>query len=126
MKIPETLAHCSSQGLNGVSRRRSFLSFASMAGIIALAPVSAAAYDRDEQEHGHKHEDEDADDGKLRRNDFNILIAAEIAEALAVTTYSNIILQQYHRYRALLHSTGNRRSRLSARCARGRDVTLSA
>jgi hypothetical protein len=91
MKIPETLAHCSSQGLNGVSRRRSFLSFASMAGIIALAPVSAAAYDRDEQEHGHKHEDEDADDGKLRRNDFNILIAAEIAEALAVTTYSNII-----------------------------------
>jgi hypothetical protein len=91
MKIPETLAHCSSQGLNGVSRRRSFLSFASMAGIIALAPVSAAAYDRDEQEHGHKHEDEDADDGELRRNDFNILIAAEIAEALAVTTYSNII-----------------------------------
>jgi hypothetical protein len=88
MKIPDTFADCLSQGLSGVSRRRSFLSLASLAGMIALAPESAAAHDRDE--HDHVHDDED-DEGKLRRNDFNILIAAEIAEALAVTTYSNII-----------------------------------
>jgi hypothetical protein len=88
MKIPDTLADCLSQGLSRVSRRRSFLSLASLAGMIALAPESAAAHDRDE--HDHVHDDED-DEGKLRRNDFNILIAAEIAEALAVTTYSNII-----------------------------------
>jgi hypothetical protein len=88
MKIPDTLADCLSQGLSRVSRRRSFLSLASLAGMIILAPESAAAHDRDE--HDHVHDDED-DEGKLRRNDFNILIAAEIAEALAVTTYSNII-----------------------------------
>lgn len=94
MKIPDTLADSSSQNLNGVSRRQSFLSLASAAGIIALSPVSTAAHDRDEHEHerenGRRREDED-DDGRLRRKDFNILIAAEIAEALAVTTYSNII-----------------------------------
>jgi hypothetical protein len=40
---------------------------------------------------GHDHKDEDQDDDDLKKRDHNILIAAEIAEALAVTTYTNII-----------------------------------
>jgi len=71
--------------------RRAFLKKASLAGatgafvfaglldIASGAPASAKT---------HNHDDESDD---LRHEDREILIAAEIAEALAVTTYSNII-----------------------------------
>jgi hypothetical protein len=62
--------------------RRSFLTRASLLGGAALLPVSVLARD-----------DGDDDDDHLRHGDREILIAAEIAEALAVTTYTNIINQ---------------------------------
>ena len=73
-----------SQGPSNVGRR-SFLKRASLAGAGSLAfagLLSAASA-------GHQSEDFDRDD--LTPGDRAILIAAEIAEALAVTTYSNII-----------------------------------
>jgi len=72
------------QGPSNVGRR-SFLKRASLAGAGSLAfagLLSAASA-------GHQSEDFDRDD--LTPGDRAILIAAEIAEALAVTTYSNII-----------------------------------
>ena len=66
--------------------RRSFLTKASVAGAIALSPFSALANGE-----RNDHEDDDNNHGQLRKGDKAILIAAEIAEALAVTTYTNII-----------------------------------
>jgi hypothetical protein len=66
--------------------RRSFLSKASVAGAIVLSPFFAFASGG-----RNDHEDDDDDHGHLRKGDKDILIAAEIAEALAVTTYTNII-----------------------------------
>lgn len=63
--------------------RRSFLRRASLVSSAALLPISALA-EGDDDDHGHTH---------LHSGDREILIAAEIAEALAVTTYSNIIDQ---------------------------------
>jgi hypothetical protein len=62
--------------------RRSFLTRASVAGAIALSPFFALA--------NAVGNDQD-DDKQLKAGDKAILIAAEIAEALAVTTYTNII-----------------------------------
>lgn len=62
---------------NFANHRRSFLKLASLAGAAAMASKSAFA-------------DNDKAQG-LTKDDVNILIAAEIAEALAVTTYTNII-----------------------------------
>lgn len=56
-----------------------------LGGLLNLASASEGA-DRDDEEHKKgKH--------KLTKGDVAILVAAEIAEALAVTTYSNIIDQ---------------------------------
>lgn len=69
--------------------RRSFLKRASIAGAAGLAfgglLTSASAHERNANR--------DSDDGneELNPRDRAILIAAEIAEALAVTTYTNII-----------------------------------
>jgi len=65
--------------------RRSFFTRASLFGSAALLPIAslAKAHDRDE---------EDGLPG-LTLGDREILIAAQIAEALAVTTYTNIINQ---------------------------------
>jgi hypothetical protein len=72
------------------SSRRSFLKGAALTGATTLAalgglaiPASAQQHDEDDSmksEHDH-----------LKKGDRDILVAAEIAEALAVTTYSNII-----------------------------------
>ncbi|MFL6415987.1 MAG: ferritin-like domain-containing protein [Bryobacteraceae bacterium] len=67
--------------------RRSFLQLASLASAAAAVPVVAFA---DERRERNEH-DEDQDDNRVTRGDRDILIAAEIAEALAVTTYTNII-----------------------------------
>lgn len=67
--------------------RRAFLKRASVAGAASLAfggllKIASAQ---------EKQEDSDHDRDDLRKSDRDILVAAEIAEALAVTTYSNII-----------------------------------
>jgi Ferritin-like domain len=75
---------------SGLSRR-SFLKTASFAGatsLVALGGLTAPAH--------AEHPDQDPDTMKaekenLKKDDRAILVAAEIAEALAVTTYSNII-----------------------------------
>jgi hypothetical protein len=75
---------------SGLSRR-SFLKTASFAGatsIAALGGLTAAAHAE------HPAQDPDtmqAEKANLKAGDRAILVAAEIAEALAVTTYSNII-----------------------------------
>lgn len=66
-----------------VPNRRSFLKLASLAGAAAVTSSSVLASDGDD--------DRDDESRELTRGDRNILIAAEIAEALAVTTYTNII-----------------------------------
>jgi hypothetical protein len=66
--------------------RRSFFSRATMLGGAALLPLSSLA-------RASGDENEEHEQAVLRRSDREILIAAEIAEALAVTTYSNIIDQ---------------------------------
>ena len=74
--------------------RRTFLQRAALTGVIGaaglgtlltLAPAGAAGTSAG----GRDDDDDDHDD--LKRRDHDILIAAEIAEALAVTTYTNII-----------------------------------
>lgn len=68
-----------STGMN----RRSFLTRASFVGSAALLPFATLLRASETSEHHHP----------LFKDDRAILIAAEIAEALAVTTYSNIINQ---------------------------------
>lgn len=74
----------------GVSRR-SFLKTATFAGATSLAALgglatvaSAAQFEEDTESMKYEHD-------HLKKGDRDILVAAEIAEALAVTTYSNII-----------------------------------
>ena len=77
--------------------RRSFLKNVSLAGAgtaaglgVLLDLMPAGANDRrDDRDDNDRDRDEDRDEAKKR--DTDILIAAEIAEALAVTTYTNII-----------------------------------
>jgi hypothetical protein len=80
------------------SDRRSFLKKASLAGATGalaltglLEVASAKTAARNLTSRDHDHDDYRDDDKELRHEDIEILIAAEIAEALAVTTYSNII-----------------------------------
>lgn len=78
--------------------RRSFLWMASLAsagGVLGLGALlngtSAKAKElRDDEDDDHD-DDRDRDDFNAKKRDTDILIAAEIAEALAVTTYTNII-----------------------------------
>jgi hypothetical protein len=80
------------------SDRRSFLKKASLAGATGalaltglLDAASAKTAARSLTSRDHDHDDYRDDDKELRHEDIEILVAAEIAEALAVTTYSNII-----------------------------------
>jgi Ferritin-like domain len=75
---------------SGLSRR-SFLKTATFAGATTLAALgglstaaSAAQLQEDTESMKYEHD-------HLKKSDADILIAAQIAEALAVTTYSNII-----------------------------------
>ena len=72
------------------SNRRTFLQQAATAAAVGagtLLPLGLPFANASTG--GHDDHDDDSDD--LRRRDRDILIAAEIAEALAVTTYTNII-----------------------------------
>jgi hypothetical protein len=72
------------------STRRSFLKGAALTGAATLAAFSAlsttASAEQQEEKESMQYERE-----HLKKSDRDILIAAQIAEALAVTTYSNII-----------------------------------
>jgi Ferritin-like domain len=72
------------------SSRRSFLKGAALTGATTLAALGGLATAASAQQH-----DEDdsmkSEHDHLKKGDRDILVAAEIAEALAVTTYSNII-----------------------------------
>jgi hypothetical protein len=72
------------------SSRRSFLKGAALTGATTLAALGGLATTASAEQH----DDDDsmkAEHDHLKKGDRDILIAAEIAEALAVTTYSNII-----------------------------------
>jgi hypothetical protein len=80
------------------SDRRSFLRKASLAGATGalaltglLDVASAKTASRNLTSRDRDRDDYRDDDKELRHEDIEILVAAEIAEALAVTTYSNII-----------------------------------
>src|ERR1700733_14791173 len=84
------------------STRRSFIQKASLAGVgiaglggllsIASAEAKAGVHSLSgASKGGFDHGDPGLDFPEGKRRDTNILIAAEIAEALAVTTYTNII-----------------------------------
>jgi|SRR5579863_5910411 len=76
------------------TNRRAFLRRASIAGAVGAAGLGSLFGLASASAKGSSalvHDDEDEDSGDLKKKDHDILIAAEIAEALAVTTYSNII-----------------------------------
>jgi Ferritin-like domain len=84
------VAHIQEDSQTGVSRR-SFLKNATVAGattFAALGGLTTVASAAQQQEEAAALKDEH--DG-LKKGDRDILVAAEIAEALAVTTYSHII-----------------------------------
>jgi len=96
-KTPDHTDAISSSTQSPQSDRRSFLKKASLAGatgalalsgLLDVATAKTTARSLTSRDHDHDHDD-DHDD--LRHEDIEILVAAEIAEALAVTTYSNII-----------------------------------
>ena len=83
MHTPNSTESARTSESAGALSRRSFLRTASLAGasslaLGALSPTALADSMRDDHE-------------PVKKGDIDILIAAEIAEALAVTTYSNII-----------------------------------
>lgn len=69
-----------------ITSRRSFLQLASLGVAATIAAPSAFA--GEDLDHA---DDRGGENYELTKGDRNILIAAEIAEALAVTTYTNII-----------------------------------
>ena len=73
--------------------RRSFLKTAAFTGATAFTTIGglATAASASQFEHEHWLERLKSEHDHLNKDDREILIAAEIAEALAVTTYSNII-----------------------------------
>lgn len=94
LKKTEEVGVSSGELANG--SRRSFVKGATLlgatgvvglGGLLKLAAAEPRPWDRDNRDR----DDRDDDDDDPKRRDHNILIAAEIAEALAVTTYSNII-----------------------------------
>lgn len=85
---------CPSAGQRTGNSRRAFLQRAAFAGAVGASGLTslltlASSNPATAREIHHEDDDNDADD--LKRRDTAILVAAEIAEALAVTTYTNII-----------------------------------
>jgi hypothetical protein len=85
-------------GLSDEISRRSFFKRATIVGATGAVAMSglvtlASAFDREttDRETATPAEDSDIKSKGLKKSDRDILVAAEIAEALAVTTYTNII-----------------------------------
>src|SRR5215468_2399472 len=73
------------------STRRTFLHRAAIAGAVGVGSLLPLALPDAKASALLGRDDHDDDSDDLKGGDHNILIAAEIAEALAVTTYTNII-----------------------------------
>src|ERR1700722_8843438 len=93
MNLPEdTHADIPADAIASGMSRRSFFKRATVVGATSAFALSglvslAAASDKEaDSDHGNDH-----DSDYLKKRDRDILVAAQIAEALAVTTYSNII-----------------------------------
>src|SRR5271154_6140024 len=71
--------------------RRKFLHQASITGVVGIGSLLALASPSLAGANPKSHDDYDDDHDDPKKRDENILIAAEIAEALAVTTYTHII-----------------------------------
>jgi len=86
---------CSSPGRQTGNSRRAFLQRAAFAGAVGATGLtsllSLASPELATAATVLHHEDGDNDADDVKRRDTDILVAAEIAEALAVTTYTNII-----------------------------------
>ena len=104
---------------SGLSRR-SFLKTASFAGATSIAALGGLATVAHAAPQEQDPDTMKAEKENLKKGDRAILVAAEIAEALAVTTYSNIINTS-----PFFKAMPDRRSRLPRRRAPGRDVPLS-
>src|SRR6266851_3505713 len=73
------------------SFRRSFLKGAALIGATILAALGGLVIVASAQQHEEDDDSMKSEHDHLKKADRDILVAAEIAEALAVTTYSNII-----------------------------------
>jgi hypothetical protein len=71
--------------------RRTFFERAGAVGALSAVTLLGASGATEALAQRVNAEDENRGHGHLKKGDFSILIAAQIAEALAVTTYSNII-----------------------------------
>ena len=84
------IAH-SLEGNQSGSSRRSFLKNAAFAGATTVAALGGLTTVASAEQQEEEHENMKSERDHLKQADREILIAAQIAEALAVTTYSNII-----------------------------------
>jgi hypothetical protein len=86
---------CSSPGRQTGNSRRAFLQRAAFAGAVGATGLTSlltlASPELGTAAPVPHHDDGDNDADDVKRRDTDILVAAEIAEALAVTTYTNII-----------------------------------
>jgi Ferritin-like domain len=73
------------------SSRRSFLKGAAFTGAATIAAIGGLTSTASAQQHDEDTENMKYEHDHLKQSDRDILVAAEIAEALAVTTYTNII-----------------------------------
>ncbi len=83
---PTQTANLLEESLPGISRRSFVRHATSLAALGGLVGTASAMQKKDDDDDRDRH-----DHRRLEKGDRAILIAAEIAEALAVTTYSNII-----------------------------------
>ena len=90
----EKLLVCADGEQKAGSSRRDFLRRASITGAVSVAGFSSLlslASPSANAATGRSRDSHDEDNDGLKKRDTNILVAAEIAEALAVTTYTHII-----------------------------------
>ena len=87
----EVEATRSSEQNQSGSSRRSFLRGAALTGATTLAALGALSTVASAAEQQEETDSMQYEHDRLKKSDRDILIAAQIAEALAVTTYSNII-----------------------------------
>jgi Ferritin-like domain len=79
------------EGNQSGSSRRSFLKNAAFTGATTFAALGGLTTVASAAQQEEEHESMKSEHDHLKQGDREILVAAEIAEALAVTTYSNII-----------------------------------
>lgn len=91
MNTSKEIATPSPEDSQSGSSRRSFLKGAAFTGATTLAALGGLATVASAEQHDDDDDSMKSEHDHLKKGDRDILIAAEIAEALAVTTYTNII-----------------------------------